>query len=374
MAPKKNRTLICSVVFTDIVGYSTLPVARQQEVKAAFNEIVSAELTRVPEEERIVLDTGDGAALCFLGDPEDALYVAMALRNAFAERREPTAEAQASEGAFPAVRIGINLGPVKTVEDINGRVNLLGDGINVGERVMSFCDADQILVSRSYYEVIARLSSRHESLFRFYGERRDKHVREHVLYEVHLQEGWVEDPRIVGSEVVQLRGEGLAPGETPSDHAAPAYQPDEALARRAVELLAPRLGPMADVIVERAIRRARNETELVDALAASLGDEAAERAFRTALQEGRHAAADAKGDAGAPASTAGRPWTDADLQRLEALLTPRIGPLASVLVSRAAKRDASYAGLCEDLASELRDDGARAAFLDATAERGGSSR
>ena len=36
------------------------------------------------------------------------------------------------------VRIGINLGPVKLVRDINGAPNAIGDGMNAGQRVMSF--------------------------------------------------------------------------------------------------------------------------------------------------------------------------------------------------------------------------------------------
>jgi class 3 adenylate cyclase len=43
------------------------------------------------------------------------------------------------------VRMGINLGPVKLVQDINGRTNALGDGINAGQRVMSFAADNQIL-------------------------------------------------------------------------------------------------------------------------------------------------------------------------------------------------------------------------------------
>ena len=34
--------------------------------------------------DRIILDTGDGAAISFIGDPEDALFVATSLRDAVA--------------------------------------------------------------------------------------------------------------------------------------------------------------------------------------------------------------------------------------------------------------------------------------------------
>ncbi len=137
--------------------------------------IVGKGLENVPAADRIILDTGDGAALCFLGDPEDALFVTNSIRNDFAVETEvPELK----------VRIGINLGPVKVMRDLNGNPNIVGDGINVAQRVMSFAQTNQILVSRSYYEVVSRLTQEYSQLFRFIGAREDKHVREHELYEV----------------------------------------------------------------------------------------------------------------------------------------------------------------------------------------------
>ncbi|MGH8689190.1 MAG: hypothetical protein ACREVQ_15910 [Burkholderiales bacterium] len=174
MIEKPSRTLVCSIVFLDIVDYSTKPVAEQLLLKQAFNKLLSSSLEHVASRDRIVLDTGDGAGITFLGDPEDALFVAMSLRAA--------ARAEAS-GAI-AARIGINLGPVRLVKDINGQVNIIGDGINVAQRVMTFAQAGQLLVSRSFYEVVSCLSLDYASLFSYVGARTDKHVREHEVYSV----------------------------------------------------------------------------------------------------------------------------------------------------------------------------------------------
>jgi len=81
-------------------------------------------------------------------------------------------------------RTGINLGPVRLVKDINGQPNIIGDGINVAQRVMSFARPGQVLVSRSYYEVVSRLSDESSRLFSYEGARTDKHVREHEVYAV----------------------------------------------------------------------------------------------------------------------------------------------------------------------------------------------
>ena len=128
----------------------------------------------------MILDTGDGAAICFLGDPEDALFAATAINEAIRN---------SSGDAAQELRTGINLGPIKLVTDLNGWTNVVGDGVNVAQRIMSFAEVGEILVSRSFYEVVARLREGNERLFRYMGSKRDKHVREHQLYAFGLDSG-----------------------------------------------------------------------------------------------------------------------------------------------------------------------------------------
>ena len=167
-----NRTFICSVAFIDIVEYSKKSVAEQMRAKEQFNLLLAQALADVPTKDRIILDTGDGAAISFLGDPEDGLFLGLTLRDALNER---------SDGQL-RLRTGINLGPVRLVKDINGLPNIIGDGINVAQRVMSFAEINQVLASRSYYEVVSALSPDYAHLFSFEGARTDKHVREHEVY------------------------------------------------------------------------------------------------------------------------------------------------------------------------------------------------
>jgi class 3 adenylate cyclase len=174
MTELQNRTLICSVLFIDIVDYSQKAVAEQIVLKDRLNTLLSEALRGVALNDRIILDTGDGAAISFIGDPEDALFVATALRDAIQARADKPL----------STRMGINLGPVRLVKDINGRPNVIGDGINVAQRVMTFADPGQVLVSRSYYEVVSRLSEETSKLFSYEGARTDKHIREHEVYAV----------------------------------------------------------------------------------------------------------------------------------------------------------------------------------------------
>jgi hypothetical protein len=177
MDHKTNRTFICSVLFVDIVAYSIKPVEDQIWLKERFNGLLSETIKDIAINDRIILDTGDGAALGFLGDPEDALFVAMELRDSvLKEQRDPSLSL--------SLRMGINLGPVKLVKDINNQLNLIGDGINVAQRIMSFAEPGKLLVSRSYFEVISCLSQEYAKLFSYEGMQADKHIRKHRVYAV----------------------------------------------------------------------------------------------------------------------------------------------------------------------------------------------
>jgi class 3 adenylate cyclase len=169
MAETSSRTLICSVLFLDLVDYSRNPVEEQLRQKQSLNLALAEALQRLRQWDRVILDTGDGAAVAFLGDPEDALVAAIGIR-AGAHRLK--------------LRLGINLGPVRLVKDLNGQSNVVGDGINDAQRVMSFAEPGQLLVSRSFHDIVSRLSAAHAKLFTHEGLRTDKHVREHEVYAV----------------------------------------------------------------------------------------------------------------------------------------------------------------------------------------------
>ena len=192
MLDQGNRTFIGSVVFVDIVGYSKKSVSEQITLKDRFTSMLADSLKDIALEQRIILDTGDGAAMSFLGDPEDALFVGMHMREVlqrtYADLGLPENSPQEDidigpQGAL-SVRIGINLGPVKLVRDINGHPNIVGDGINVAQRIMSFARPGQIVVSRSYFDVVSVISEEYAKLFKYEGSRTDKHVREHEIYVV----------------------------------------------------------------------------------------------------------------------------------------------------------------------------------------------
>jgi hypothetical protein len=196
-----KRTLISSVLFLDIAGYSRLGVTDQIRLKQSFNEVLSAALQDMDARERVVVDTGDGAAVAFLGDPERALFAALAVFD--------------NVGELP-VRMGINLGPVHVSRDINGQENVIGDGINVAQRIMSFAAAGQLFVSRTFYDVVQLLSGEYATMFQAIGGRTDKHARTHEVFSVNPA---VRVGRRVAEAQARLRAQRRV---TPAPAAAPA--------------------------------------------------------------------------------------------------------------------------------------------------------
>ena len=342
---------IGTVLFVDIVRYSDRPVSEQVELKTRFSALLATALEHSPAADRLVVDTGDGAALCFLGDPEDALFAANSLRSGVLDQAAPPAL---------ELRLGINLGPVRIVKDINGHTNVLGDGINVAQRVMGFAQPNQILVSRSYYDMVSRLSPEYGQLFHYVGLHRDKHVREHEVYEVQL------------APVAPTTAHSVEP--TPPAAVAPpaagAFAP--ALLERVTAALAREIGPVARLVVLRAARQAPDARALGEAAALHV-PEKSRGAFLATLGDllGAPAPRPTGPAPDAPAEAPARPRAldPAAIARAEALLARHIGPLARVLVQRAAAGATGTGDLFQRLAAHLDDEAARRAFL-AEAERG----
>ncbi len=357
-----HRTFIATVVFIDIVGYSERLVTQQVELKTRLNGLVAGVLEHVAVTDRMMLDTGDGAALCFLGDPEDALFAASNLR-----------ASTVAIGPELALRIGINLGPLRIVKDVNGQPNMLGDGINVAQRVMSFAEPNQILVSRSYYEIVSRLSQEYTRLFQYLGIHRDKHVREHEVYVMTAGGPGATAPAADQAEAAAAAG---PPGRVESTEFVPIAGGhfDPAVLARVEGALAEGMGPLARVLVRKAAKTAPDLAALCQLLDVAL-PESQRAAFRRRLGDvGRPPPAPPPSPARPPATpppagtTPGRPLSPEVLAEATDRLAIHIGPLAQLLVKRAAKQASSTRDLYERLAGHIDDPQDRRRFAAATEE------
>ncbi|HYM48365.1 MAG TPA: adenylate/guanylate cyclase domain-containing protein [Burkholderiaceae bacterium] len=354
---RQSRTWMCTVVFLDIAGFTQQSVTRQINVKSRLEQLIACAVADIPEIDRVIVDTGDGAALCHLGDPEEALFIGVRLRESL------RGGGGAGETA-PKVRIGINLGPIRMTKTLTGQPNPLGDGINNAQRIMSFAEPDQILVSRSFYEMIACLSQGYAPLFTSRGVRKDKHGKEHEVYELLVaQEVGAATTRLTQAIAAQ------APVAAPATSVPTGgLVVSEIETQRLAQELAAHIGPLASVLVKKAVSRAPDTTALYQMLAETLPEGAARQKFLAA----RGVQVTAKPATTAPPSAGRvelRAWDEAELKQAEQRLAAYLGPVAKVIVRKIAAQTTDRAHFYQLLADELGSDKERQEFLNTTLGR-----
>ncbi len=179
----RNRALVASFLFIDLVGYSKGTAADQYAEKAALSELLTKNLAALRKDDYRVKDTGDGALIAFLSNPEHALYMALAIGEDF--------QRIAVAAGFPSnsLRTGLHIGAVKEALDLEDRPNFVGDGINAAKRIMDFAAPGQITASRAYFEAVSWLDASYAALFEHLGASDDKHGRAHELYAVAPERG-----------------------------------------------------------------------------------------------------------------------------------------------------------------------------------------
>jgi hypothetical protein len=172
------RALVASFLFTDLVGFSMGTAVEQYAAKDTLSAILRSNLAALRDVDYRIKDTGDGALIAFVSNPEHALYMALAIAQDFGRA--------ASDAGFPSnsLRTGIHLGAVKEAIDLEARPNFIGDGINAAKRIMDFAAPGQIAASRAFFDAVACLDSAYAALFRHLGAFDDKHGRAHELYAI----------------------------------------------------------------------------------------------------------------------------------------------------------------------------------------------
>ncbi|MCW5621248.1 MAG: PEGA domain-containing protein [Burkholderiales bacterium] len=170
---------MCPVLFLEMIDFSRKSVSDQLLLRERFNGRVVRALEQVTVLDRMVLDTGEGVAIAFLGGPEAALHVILKLARSF--------QSATASGDPLQVRGGLNLGPVRVTRDAAGQPLVLGDGLNVAQRLLGLAAPGQFLISRAYHEALCKRFPLYGGLFLYQGSRTDSHVREHEVFELDLQ-------------------------------------------------------------------------------------------------------------------------------------------------------------------------------------------
>lgn len=357
-ANSERPAVVATVLCAEPVDLAGLPADSQTRVKEWFNGRLAQALAAIAPELRVSADSGAGAAVCLLGDPEDALRVAARLARP---------GGQEAPGAL-RLRVGIHLGPVRVAPDVHGRTHILGGGLDTARQVMGFAQPGQVLVDRSYFDIVACLAADAAHSFLFQGVVRDPQDRAHEVFLVDA--GDTSRPLAVGA---------------PTRSQAPARQLTAAALAALDAALARRIGPLARVLVSRCARTAADVDHLLTLLGSQIPDAEERDRFRreaAGLVGGAPGpggadsrpsrARDATGSAesvprsAAPSSanlSSGQALDGDTLARIEKHLARAVGPLAKVLVKRAAARSGSVGELCRLLAGEIEDDRDKAEFL-----------
>jgi len=128
-----------------------------------------------------------------------------------------------------------------------------------------------------------------------------------------------------------------------------AQQMPKSVLSRVELLLTEQIGPIAKVLVRKVSNSTTDTNQLIDKLAAEIGPEHRE-AFKIAVRQ--HL-----GQPGGAVFTGTAMLSPELLEALTKQLVPHIGPIAKILIKKAAKTSSSRAELCQTLSGHIDDDG-----------------
>ena len=338
------------------------------EAQQRVRDVVSRTVGHLADTDRILLDTGNGAVMCFPGDPEDAIFVAIGVRDSLQQELASFPDLQA--------RLGVNLGPVKVVEEGPGHTQLLGEGLHGAEALLAFAAPSQILASRSFFELVSSFSDEYRELFHHRGGRRPG-ARDLDFFELAPVGGApaaASDMTWPAGSTPRPEAQPLAPiplaapiagppAAAPVPGPAGSWRPD-ALAELS-SALAKAMGPLAPVLVKRSLQKTEDPRGLCDLLAEAITDESDRSAFQAFARKWVATARTSSppAAAGGPAAAAAGRLNPEERARLEAALAPHVGPIARVLVERVAHEAPDLVAASKRLADSIADRESRKTFL-----------
>jgi hypothetical protein len=135
---------------------------------------------------------------------------------------------------------------------------------------MSFSGPNQLLVSRAYYDVVSCLSVENPEMFHYIGIHNDKHVREHAVYEVVSSKDGIQSAAMFHD--LSDTATGRLTRQTGIDL-------DARIVQNVQEQLALIIGPMAGVLLKRAMKQSSSLDQLFELLAEEIPTEAEKARF-----------------------------------------------------------------------------------------------
>jgi hypothetical protein len=170
--------------FTDIVAGSNPKIPTKDQVRkiVVLNELISRTETFIKRDpdSTFILPTGDGMAIGFSDSPEKPIRLSMELHkllNRYNERRTGIEKL--------LIRVGIDMGPVYVVKDLNNKDNVWGPGIILTRRVMDLAGDMNIFASARIAEDTRKLSPEYMEIIHPVGDYSIKHGEELQLFNIY---------------------------------------------------------------------------------------------------------------------------------------------------------------------------------------------
>jgi len=170
--------------FTDIVAGSnpTIPTKNQVKKIIVLNELLlrTETFSKRDPQTTVALPTGDGYAIGFSDSPEKPIHLAMELHRALNRYNESQRGLEKL-----LIRVGIDMGPVYVIKDINNMDNVWGPGIILTRRVMDLAGDMNIFASARIAEDVLKLSSDYKKMLHPIGSYHIKHGEELQLFNIY---------------------------------------------------------------------------------------------------------------------------------------------------------------------------------------------
>ena len=169
--------------FVDIVGLSdpSMSTSTQTVKIKTLNKFIkeSTVLKNLLQQELIIMPTGDGMFIGFIGGLEQPLKLAIEVQEKIIEYNK-----NKSSESFEIleVRIGCHVGNVFLVEDVSGTQNVWGPGIIMARRVMDLGDAGHILMTSEMAEDVLEINEEYEKTIFPLHDYQIKHGQTILLY------------------------------------------------------------------------------------------------------------------------------------------------------------------------------------------------
>lgn len=170
--------------FTDIVAGSDPSLTTNEQARKiiVLNKLIeNTDIFKQRDpDSTLILPTGDGMAIGFSDSAEKPLQLALDVHKGIYRYNKPRPE---KDRIY--VRIGLDIGPVYIIKDLNGSENVWGPGIIMARRIMDLAREMNILASARFANDVKMLRPEYRNILRPIGDYQIKHGEKILIYNIY---------------------------------------------------------------------------------------------------------------------------------------------------------------------------------------------